>query len=297
MNIKIVQHIMPWELDYALLSFSQLKKSHYYLSKEDNVTVETCLNLSSHLINWDESNLPKEFFIEKYDEISKLLNKFNHVKKIYEGDKLYGHLDVQREATSNEVDYYMYICPDMYFSEHLLSYIIEGAKQIKNDYFVITPQIPRLWDSSWEVLMNPKYQQVAYDDWNEQDTFDIIYNDTNSEEEIQLAPISSVKFAGWFDLYSKSFWEDLVPIWDEWHGYGSWDWYSLIVSENFKRMGGDFQQYLLKGKTIFEYSSGPMKKGFTSYYKKYLSLHDIPDQKDAFKKKVLEYAQTRINQL
>ena len=288
---------MPWELDYALLSFSQLKKSHYYLSNEDNVTVETCLNLSSHLINWGESKLPKEFFIEKYNEISKLLNKFNHVKKIYEGDKLYGHLDVQREATSNEVDYYMYICPDMYFSEHLLSYIIEGAKQIKNDYFVITPQIPRLWDSSWEVLMNPKYQQVAYDDWNEQDTFDIIYNDTNSEEEIQLAPISSVKFAGWFDLYSKSFWEDLVPIWDEWYGYGSWDWYSLIVSENFKRMGGDFQQYLLKGKTIFEYSSGPMKKGFTSYYKKYLSLHDIPDQKDAFKKKVLEYAQTRINQL
>ena len=26
MNIKIFQHLMPWELDYALLSFSQLKK-------------------------------------------------------------------------------------------------------------------------------------------------------------------------------------------------------------------------------------------------------------------------------
>ena len=26
MNIKIPYHIMPWEIDYALLSFTQLKK-------------------------------------------------------------------------------------------------------------------------------------------------------------------------------------------------------------------------------------------------------------------------------
>ena len=297
MNIKILQHIMPWELDYALLSYSQLKKSHYYLSGKDNVTIETCLNLSSYIINWEESKLPKEFFLEKYDEISKLLNKYNHIKKVYDGDKLYGHLDAQREATSPEVDYYMYICPDMYFSEHLLSYMIEGAKQVKNNYFVITPQIPRLWDNSWEILMNPKYASVDYKDWNEQDTFDIIHNDTNSDSPIQLTPIPHSKFAGWFDLYSKSFWEDLVPVWDSWQGYGSWDWYSLIVSENFKRRGGDFQQYLLKGKTIFEYSSGPTKEGFSPYYKSFLKLNNIPDQRENFKSKVGEYAQTRLKEL
>ena len=40
MNIKVIYHIMPWEIDYALLTFTQLKKSKYFLSKEDNVVVE-----------------------------------------------------------------------------------------------------------------------------------------------------------------------------------------------------------------------------------------------------------------
>ena len=40
-----------------------------------------------------------------------------------------------------------------------------------------------------------------------------------------------------------------------------------------------------------------MKEGFTGYYKKYIHLKDIPDQKENFKRKVLEYAQTRISEL
>ena len=81
----------------------------------------------------------------------------------------------------------------------------------------------------------------------------------------------------------KDFYENLIPVWDEWEGYGSWDWYTLLVTEKYKQLGGDFQQYVLEGKTIFEYSIGPLKNGFSSYYKKYLSLKDIPDQKEKFK--------------
>ena len=105
MNIKIIYHIMPWEIDYALLTFTQLKKSKYFLSKEDNITIETVLNLSSYIINWDNSKLPKQFFIDKYNEISNLLIDYNHIKRIYDGDKIYGHLNLQKECISSEVDY------------------------------------------------------------------------------------------------------------------------------------------------------------------------------------------------
>jgi hypothetical protein len=131
MNIKVIYHIMPWEIDYALLSFTQFKKSKYYLSKEDNVTIETVLNLSSYIINWDDSKLPKQFFIDKYNEISNLLIDYNHIKRTYDGNELYGHLNLQKECISSEIDYYIGVCPDMYFSEHLLAYMIEGAKSIK----------------------------------------------------------------------------------------------------------------------------------------------------------------------
>jgi hypothetical protein len=297
MNIKIAYHIMPWEIDYALLTFTQLKKSKYHLPLDVNITIDSVLNLSSYLINWEESKLPKEYFIDKYNQISNLLINYKHNKKIYDGNELYGHLDLQRESISPEIEYYITICPDMYFNEHLLAYMIEGARLINNQCFVITPQISKLWDDSWDILVNPLYQNIPYETWYEEDTFDIIYNDVNLEQNIKLTPINQSKYAGWFDLYNKNFYEKLVPVWDDWKGYGSWDWYTLLVTEKYKQLGGDFQQYLLEGKTIFEYSIGPLKEGFSSYYKKLLHLNNIPDQKENFKNKVFEYASIRLNQL
>jgi len=297
MNIKIIYHIMPWEIDYALLSFTQFKKSKYYLLPEDNVSIETVLNLSSYIIDWDRSNLPKTFFIDKYNEISNLLIDYNHIKRIYNGDKIYGHLNLQKECISPEIDYYMGVCPDMYFSEHLLAYMIEGAKSIKNEYFVITPQISKLWDDTWDILVNPLYKDIPYETWFESEIFDIIHNDSNSNLDIILSPIDKIKYAGWFDLWNKNFYEKLAPVWDEWEGYGSWDWYTILVTEQFKRFGGDFQQYVLEGKTTFEYSIGSLKNGFSNYYKKYLFLKDIPDQKEKFKNNVFDYANTRLNQI
>ena len=70
MNFKILMHIMPWEIDYAMLSFAQLKKSQNYLPDDVNVEFECILNLSSYAIDWDKSILPKEYFIKKYYNIS-----------------------------------------------------------------------------------------------------------------------------------------------------------------------------------------------------------------------------------
>ena len=176
MNIKIISTIMPWDIDYALLMFTQLKKSKYHLPSDVNITVETCLNLTSYLYNWEKSKLPKEYFIEKYNSISSLLNDYNHIKHIYDGDEIYGHLDLQKTCVSSEVDYYVGICPDIYFSEYALTYMVEAARQIKNKYFVITPQCSRVGDADWDKIVNPKYLSVPHSDYLNVDTFDIRYN-------------------------------------------------------------------------------------------------------------------------
>lgn len=70
MNYKIISHYMPWEIDYLLLQVIQFKKSLYHLNlKENKFTFELVLNLSDAIISWDESNISKKFFIEKYDYI------------------------------------------------------------------------------------------------------------------------------------------------------------------------------------------------------------------------------------
>ena len=58
MNVKIKIHYMPWEVDYALLQFIQLKKSSQYLS-DDKIYFHIGLNLSSHIVDWNKSKLPK----------------------------------------------------------------------------------------------------------------------------------------------------------------------------------------------------------------------------------------------
>jgi len=298
MNIKITYHIMPWEIDYALLSFTQLKKSKYHLSNEANIIIDSVLNLSSYLIDWGKSKIPKEHFIEKYNQISNLLVDYNHNKKIYDGDKLYGHLDMQISSISSEIDYYINICPDMYFSEYLLVYLVESVKYVPNKYFVVTPQISKLWDYTWDEITNPKYQNISYTQWSDVDIFDIRNDLKNSPQETTLSPTNKSKWAGWFDLYSKSFYEELCPIHNDWSGYGPWDWYSMMLAEYTKEKGIDFQQYLLQGETIFEYSVGPLKNGgFSKYYKDLLYLNNTPNQRQQFESRMQEYLQKGIQQL
>jgi hypothetical protein len=301
MNVKLTMHLMPWEIDNALLTFTQLKKSYYHLPEDANVTIETVLNLSSKFVDWNESKLPKEFFIAKYDDLSLLLSDYNHIKRIYDGDEIYGFLNLQKESISEEVDYYVGVCPDMYFSEHLLALLIESTRVIKSEYFVVTPQIYKKWDNTWDEITDENYLSVPYSDWDKADVYKTIHEIESNQNEMSLVPVNKSKWAWWFDLYNKKFYEELCPVQSDWQGYGPWDWYSMMLSEKALNAGVNFQQYLLKGQTILDISTGFLKEmGFSSYYTKFLTL--IPDyspnvQRKIFESKMLEHLQKGFNML
>jgi hypothetical protein len=293
-KVKIFYLVMPWQIDYALLSYTQFKKSHYYIKDDIEVTIDTHLNLSNHITDWDNSQIPKEFFIKKYNDLAVLLNDYKHNSIIYDGDENYGLLDMQKIAYGEEYDYYIPVCPDMYFSEHLLTCLIEAARLVKNKYFVITPEIHKMWDWTWDEITNQQYMDIPYSEWNSTDIFDIRHNlKINYNTERLLVPTQRSKWAIWFDIYSKSFYEDLCPVHDDWIGYGPWDWYSMMLSEHIKSLGVDFQQYVLKGETIFEYSVGPLKdRDFTNYYKDFLKIKvGAKEQRDKFEARMGEYLQ------
>jgi len=298
MHYKVIYHAMPWELDYVLLTFTQLKKSKYYLSEEDTIEINPILNLSSYLVNWEKSKLPKQLLIDRFNQYLKLLKDYKVTPQIYEGDKLYGHLDHQREAVSSEVDFYINICPDMYFSEHLLALLIESSKQITNKYFVLTPEIPKMWDGTWDEITNQDYLDHSYDKWNQVDIFDIRANMKSQEKGITLDPTQRSKWAGWFDLYNKTFWEELCPIQEDWNGYGPHDWYSLMITDFVKSKGIDFQQYVLRGQTIFEYPVGPLLEGgYTKMYRDLLYINNVPNQRKIFESNMKLYIDRGVKKL
>jgi len=291
MQYKVFTHLMPWDIDYAHLMLTQFKKSSYYLNKEDNITLNVKLNLTSYLINWEKSKLPKKFFINKFNQLEKLVKGvYNTEFSIYEGNELYGHLDSQKEVIDKETDFYIGLCPDMYFSEHLLALMIESSKQITNKYFVLTPEIHKLWDASWDEITNQQYINVPYNEWNKVDIYDIRANLKSQDIPITLETTQRTKFAGWFDMWNKAMYEELCALHNDWHGYGPWDWYSMMLTEHVKQKGIDFQQYVLRGQTIFEYSVGPLVEGgFSKYYKDLLTLNNVPNQRQAFESNMKQY--------
>ena len=282
---------MPWEVDYALLQFIQLKKASQHLS--DDIYFHIGLNLSSHIINWNESKLPKEFFINKFNAALKMLDWAKEVNvTIYDGDELWGHLDLEKVQMDPKIDYYMSICPDMWFHEYALFYIIESAKQVKDKHFIITPEIHKLWDWTWDELVNENYKDVPYEDWNKSDIFEI---QSRALGEPYVEQTSRFKYAGWFDLYSKDFME-LIPVPDDWKGYGPWDYYSMLVSDIAVKNGIDIKEYVLRNQIIFEYHPNKEDKGnFADYYKDLLSLNKIENQRQVVESKFPHYIQQWTN--
>ena len=295
MNLKLCCLIMPWDIDYALLTFTQLKKSKYHLSKDINITIDVDLNLSNYIIDWKKSKISKDYFIEKYNTLLLLLEDYNVISTIYEGDELYGGLDQHKRIISPEVDYYMIINPDIYFSEHHLYYLTEAVKQIKNKYFILSTQHRKLTDPSWDPTTDSLYLDIPYDKCNEISIYDIRYNQ-KSEQNISIEPVIHTKFAGWSDIYSKAFFEDLVPPHNDWKGYGPWDWYSMILINYAKQFNIDFQQYVLRGLTVGDYWTGnwKVKDGLSGYYKNLIVKKDIPDQRANFEANLEEYVKKGI---
>jgi hypothetical protein len=187
----------------------------------------------------------------------------------------------------------------MYFSENLLSILIEGSKNVPNKYFTITPQIPKLWDNTWDVISHPNYSSISYKEWNELDVYDVRYFNKYQTEEIKLTPTNIHKWAGWMDIYNKNTWNDFWVSHKDWEGYGPCDWYSILLSQyakdNYKI---DFQQYILENQIVCEYEIGPLKnQNLSKHYKDMLVLNKIPNQREQFESKMQEYLQKGLQQL
>jgi hypothetical protein len=257
MKIKITIHIMPWEIDHAQIIFDRIRNSLTYTNKDDVIYVHACLNLSDSVIDWEKSTLPKNYFIDRYKAMEYYFRDLCNTQfDIFSKNEVWGHLDFQRNVHQQNIDYYISICPDIIFNEYLIWHMIETAKQVSNKYFVITPQIYKSWDKTWDVIVNDKFKNVVYDDCLSKNSNEI----TSLTEDIFIEELANTfKFSGWMDLYNKAFYEKLVPVLPEWHGYGSWDLYAMNICCNAVNIGVDVRQYIIKNQVIWFYDTGELR--------------------------------------
>jgi len=272
MTTQIVVHLLPHEIDWFEWQSKQFKLGSYYIT--DNVIIDVTLNLN--LTDWNQSQLPKQFFIDKFNQIKTLWDWAETQFTVDEENKCLGCDDKRREAIrSTTADNILYLDSDLLFRPELLNYIIESAKLIKNDYYIISPQTVRMWDNSWDIITNKHYLNTSanMETYYANDPFEII---TNNFEDLNLIPINQFKFGGgWFNLLSTKLLK-LTDIPDSFGPYGIDDLYVMICCDIMKQKGYNIQQYVLENAVVienFKYRWNP--------YKSYLYLIN---KQDEFKK-------------
>jgi hypothetical protein len=260
MITQIVIHLLPQEIDWFEWQIKQLKQGSYYLEEDDKVIIDVTLNLN--LVDWNQSQLPKQFFIDKFLQLEKICDWCETQFIIDEKNKCLGCNAKRREAIrSTTADNILYLDSDLIFRPQLLSYVIQAAKIIEEPYYIISPQTVRMWDSSWDVLVNKKYinTPTSLETYYNVDPFKSI---SDPIEDISIVPINQFKFGGgWFNLLSTKLLK-LTDMPDSFGPYGIDDLYVMICCDLMKQKEYNVQQYILEGEVVtenFKYRWNPYK--------------------------------------
>ena len=250
---KVLLQIFPLvtDIDYLERTLILLKQNSAYLDKEKfHIILDVTLPISDYLTDWNNSILKQDFFI----------NKFNNLKVYGDwADEVYFNIDDKVKGCVDccinnvykyQVDDVIWLDTDIVFNPYTLSTILESSLQVKSiqSKYIITPEITKLWDYTWDVLVNKQFLNKPYG-----------YEQTNSSisdvmevpGEMTIQALNTFKFAGaWFTLYSKEL-LDYIKFPQDIEGYSPIDTFimefckrapevtqykieNLIVSHDFK---------------------------------------------------------------
>lgn len=211
MRIAITTFLLPGELDaYERMLFKFLEASQHI--DGNSYELLTVMNLSDYFIDWENSGISKEYFIERFNFLKELTDWTPNVRFEIRDD-IKGCTDLRRKALEMcpKATHFLWLDSDIAFDdislevlEHSINAIEE--KQISN--YVITPEIIKMWDSSWDCIVNEKYLHHPSDSIG----FYNAFKECGIKGDISLETVDTFKFAGgWFTCLSRKLLE-LIPL-------------------------------------------------------------------------------------
>lgn len=242
----VVTHVMPLELEMFERFITYYKEGFKYLDENDDVTMYVTLNLNPKLTDWDNSELKPQWFIDKF---TKAMEGIRSYLQIVVDDSLWGTTQQKREVIQLDYDQFIFVDPDISVHEQQLKLQLMAADQLSG-HFVISPNIPRWWDASWDPIVHPDFRNKELQQFRTKECWNNTF--TQAPTEMGLRGLQVFKFGcGMHTLYSKEFW-DTIGIPEEFGGYGSEDTFAMFASPIARQMGIDVRQYVLDGLYITE---------------------------------------------
>jgi len=146
--LQIIIHCLPREIDQLERVLNKLHESSFFLEEENKVIIDVTLNLNDDFIDWENSILDKQFFINKFNQLEKKSTwAYKTLFDVDDKKKCLGINDKRRNSINNvkkEVTHLMYLDLDVFFNKLNLYFIFQSLNQIKNQYYFISSELTKL---------------------------------------------------------------------------------------------------------------------------------------------------------
>ena len=242
---KIVYYAFPFHIDMIERTILQLKRASNYANTKKYLCLDIVLDISNENFEWDKCNIPKQFFIDKFKYLEKYCDFCLDVNFRVD-DTLKSSGAHQRQVLKENNGEYnlIWLDPDIYFPIEIF-YLLENiVPNIEKDTltYMVTPQIAKFWDSSWDIISNEKYINSSI----EFDNINVYELDSCDVDSIELIKNYNHKFAGgWFNFHSK----ELTKL--------------MVLPD---KKGYDIPQYIIKNCIILEDRKYYHKNDFWTKY-------------------------------
>lgn len=280
MRIVISIFALPYEIDELENTLNQLKRASYYLSGKHEYVLDVTLSLSDQLVNWRKSSIPKSYF---EDKLLKLSSQTDWCAKSFQtSDDIMGCVSQRRKTLLDQdsADFYIWLDTDIIFDERTLLYMENAMTSVKKftPYTVITPEVVKLWDTTWDCLVNEEFLEKPTDYQRTNDP----YKDSGVKGNIMVEGVQNqiqgqprFKFAGgWFTCISAPLLKRIgVP--ESFGHYGYEDTFVMWASEKLIQVNNvDIKQFKIKNLVVCE----NYKYRSNYHYVNNLSVYDRREQ-------------------
>ena len=297
MKYHISIHISPYEIDNYQTFIHQLRRNLNYI--DDEIIFSPYLNLSTYFYDWRNSKLKSDFFVNRFNELNNIVkDECKLDSTVNYDDKILGAFSYKTmflNKYKDEVDAFIWFDSDMIFPDNTIHMLIASHKaDDMSKYCIVTPQIHRLWDTTWDVLVNKDYINIpaSHDNYFGFDGYSLykrndedVFLDTNKQR---------FKFAsGWCNLLSANLFRDLIDFTYDLGHYGPDDTFIMNLLDHYKfNKGKDINQYIVRGVVVTE-----NYKHSLNQYKDYITKNDNIKTKEEFADEVNQAVSKRLNMI
>ena len=295
MKYHISIHISPYEIDNYQTFIHQLRRNLNHV--KDEIIFSPYLNLSTYFYNWRDSKLKSDYFVNRFKELNNIVkDKCELDSTINYNDKILGAFSYKTmflNKYKDEVDAFIWFDSDMIFPDNTIVSLIGAHQALGDTNCIITPQIHRLWDETWDVLVNKDYINIpaSHDNYFGFDGYSLYKR--NDEDIFLDTSKQKFKFAsGWCNLLSSELFRDLIDFTYDLGHYGPDDTFIMCLLDYYKHIGKDINQYIVRGVVVTE-----NYKHSLNQYKDYITKNDNIKTKEEFTDETNQAVEKRLNEI